>query len=91
MDFLTKLFIPCALLAGLLIPYTLWWVKKYDKKNDIMNISDDAYLKNKFTDPPPPHHPNHIPPPPPLYFMIGILMQVNLKRYIAQLFYLFLL
>ena len=65
MDFLTKLFIPCALLAGLLIPYTLWWVKKYDKKNDIMNISDDAYLKNKFTDPPPPHHPNHIPPPTP--------------------------
>ena len=36
MDFLTKLFIPCSLLAGLLIPYTLWWVKKYDKKNDIM-------------------------------------------------------
>lgn len=64
-DFLTKLFIPCALFAGLLIPYTLWWVKKYDNENNSINVYDDCYLKNKFTNPPPPHLSNDIPAPPP--------------------------
>lgn len=70
-DFLTKLFIPCALFIALLIPYTLWWIKKHDDKTENManlDILNDAYLKSRFTDSPPPHHHHHhhTPPPPPI-------------------------
>ncbi|MBX9139093.1 MULTISPECIES: SLC13 family permease [unclassified Clostridium] len=73
MDFLNKLFIPCAIFIILLILYTLWWLKKHDYKDDNKNsnLIDDSYLKNKFTDSPPPHHHHHTPPPPH-YFMTGI-------------------
>ena len=73
MDFLNKLFIPCAIFIALLIPYTFWWLKKYDykyKSND-SKLLYNRYLKSKFTDspPPPPPHPHphhHTPPPPPI-------------------------
>ena len=70
-DFLNKLFIPCAIFIAFLIPYTFWWLKKYDHKDGDKDskLLDNSYLKSKFTDsppPPPPHHHDHTPPPPPI-------------------------
>lgn len=58
-DFLTKLFIPCAVYIALLVVYTRWWFK-----NDDSNKDDDNYipqnllilsLQDKQKPPPPPH------------------------------------
>ncbi|MCR1949881.1 SLC13 family permease [Clostridium sp. DSM 100503] len=80
MDFLNKLFIPCALYIMLLILYTLWWVKRDEKKSNIsinqkdenpkssnsyIIKDDDNKLKAKFMPPPPPHHHSHHHSPPP--------------------------
>jgi len=46
MDFLTKLFIPCAILIALLILYTLWWIKHEEKK--VENVSNTSSKKMSF-------------------------------------------
>ena len=58
-DFLTKLFIPCAICIVLLILYTVWWFKRQDV--NLRTASErpkklhDNFLK----------HLNKLPPPPP--------------------------
>ena len=80
MDFLNKLFIPCAVFIALLILYTLWWIKHKEKtsskiitkislneNDEKINSDNDTKMKEKFMPPLPPHHHiHHNPPTPPL-------------------------
>jgi Na+/H+ antiporter NhaD/arsenite permease-like protein len=60
-DFLSRLFIPCAIYISLLIFYTVWWFKYEEEKLDPEKESIPSQLlaleeHRKNMPPPPPHH-----------------------------------
>lgn len=57
-DFLTKLFLPCAVLEGMLIVYTIFWVKA--QKGE----THEEHLPSLPVHPHPHPHPHHIHPRP---------------------------
>ncbi len=68
-DFLTKLFIPCAIYIALLVLYTMWWFKRDEcrKSDDDNYIPENLLILSLQEKPPtPPHRLNHksieIPP-----------------------------
>jgi len=74
-DFLTRLFLPCAILEGLLIAYTIIWVKIQEKRESIKDTSGDYGMKPPLS--PNPHKLPIKPPRPPHIHPMVIEKQLN--------------
>lgn len=94
-DFLSKVFLPCAINTGLLILYTVWWFKHEEKK---AKCNDNAIKPLNYKNPlgtayhHTPHEPKHhftlgkhrlrnTPPPPPPLNTPPHLAQIKHTKY----------
>lgn len=92
LDFLSKLFIPCLIYEILLLIYTYFWYKYYDKVqiNDKRSIFKKSilYHKPKVLPPPPPN--GEEPPPPyepPPHLKVQISNSIFKRLYLPLIFF----